>query len=236
MDETRSNSVRPWVLPLVPVKKKDRRTRWVTDLRELNKDSYPLTNIQEILHSLQGGTVFSSLDACEAYHTVRIKPGSRACTAFISPFGTFQYIRMSFGLANAGSVYSRMLDVAMKEVDSDIWTSYLDNIFTYSGEPWTHFGHLTQVVLAHTAAGIKIQPCKTLLFQSKVEYLGHKISKERVSMKIKDWPVPKKGKEVATFLGFAGYYRTFKPQYSALTNQFNRIKKAERFMWNEEIS
>ena len=41
---------------LVPVKKKDRRTRWVTKLRELNKqtfkDSYPLTNIQEILHSL----------------------------------------------------------------------------------------------------------------------------------------------------------------------------------------
>ena len=40
----------------------------VTDLRELNKqtvkDSYPLTNIQEILHSLQGPTVFSSLDAC----------------------------------------------------------------------------------------------------------------------------------------------------------------------------
>ena len=123
MDETRSNSVRPWVLPLVPVKKKDRRTRWVTDLRELNKktvkDSYPLTNILEILHSLQGATVFSSLDACGTYHTVKIKPGSKACTAFISAFGTIQYIRMPFGLANTGSVYSRMLDVAMKEVDWD---------------------------------------------------------------------------------------------------------------------
>ena len=50
-------SISPWASPLVPVKKKDRRTRWVTDLRELNKqmvkDSYPLINIQEILHSLQ---------------------------------------------------------------------------------------------------------------------------------------------------------------------------------------
>ena len=50
-------SISPWVSPLVPVKKKDGRTRWVTDLRELNKqtvkDSYPLTNIQEILHSLK---------------------------------------------------------------------------------------------------------------------------------------------------------------------------------------
>ena len=72
-------SVSPWASPLVSVKKKDGRTRWVTDLRELNKqtvkDSYPLTNIQEILQSLKGATVFSSLDACGVYHAVRIEPG-----------------------------------------------------------------------------------------------------------------------------------------------------------------
>ena len=118
--------------PLVPVKKKDGWTRWVTDLREVNKqtvkDSYLLTNIQEILLSLQGATVFSSLDACGAYHAVRIESCSQACTAFISPFGTFQYIHMPFGLAKTGSVFSRMLDVAMKEVGWDFWTSYLHDI------------------------------------------------------------------------------------------------------------
>ena len=97
------------------------------------------------------------------------------------------------------------------------------------------------MVPAHAAAGIKIQPCKTKLFQSEVEYLGHKISKGGVWMiqeyvhGIRDWPVPKSVKEVATFLGFAGYYRTFIPQYSALTNRLNGIKKAEKFLWNEEI-
>ena len=60
-----------------------------------------------------------SLDPCGAYHAVRIKPGSRVCAAFISPFGTFQYIRMPFGLANGGSVYSRMLVVTMKDVKRD---------------------------------------------------------------------------------------------------------------------
>ena len=73
-------------------------------------------------------------------------------------------------MANAGSVYSRMLDVAMKEVDRDFWTSYLDDLITFSGEPWAHFGNLAQVVQAHVAAGIKIQRCKTKLFQSEVEY------------------------------------------------------------------
>ena len=80
-------------------------------------------------------------------------------------------------------------------------------------------------MLAHEAAGIKIQPCKSKLFQSEVEYLGHKISKDGVEMildyvrKVTYWPVPTNGKEVAMFLGFARYYRSFIPQYSALTNR-----------------
>ena len=53
--------------------------------------------------------------------------------------------------------------------------------------------------------------------------------------KIKDWPLPKSGIEVATFLGFARYYCNFIPQYSTLTNKLNKIKKAEKFLWIEEI-
>ena len=98
----------PWASPLVPVKKKDGRTRWVTDLRLLNdvtiKDAYPLTNIQENLQKLKGAKIFTSIDACGAYHAIQIEEGSRDCTAFISPFGTFRYIRMPFGLSKAGSV------------------------------------------------------------------------------------------------------------------------------------
>ena len=95
--------------------------------------------------------------------------------------------------------------------------------------------------MAHVAAGHKIQPSKTKLFQSKVEYLGHKISKGGVSMileyvqKIKDWPLLKIGKKVAIFFGFAGYYRTFISQYLALTNRLNGIKKVEQFLCKEEI-
>ena len=62
-----------------------------------------------------------------------------------------------------------MLDVAMKEVNRDFWTSYLDEILTYSGETCAHSEHLSQVILAHAVAGIKIQPCKTRFFQSEVE-------------------------------------------------------------------
>ena len=38
-----------------------------------------------------------------------------------------------------------------------------------------------------------------------------------------------------TSLGFAGYYLTFIPQYSALTNRLKGIKKEEKFLWNEKV-
>ena len=53
--------------------------------------------------------------------------------------------------------------------------------------------------------------------------------------KIKDWLVLKSGKEVARFLGFTRYYRTFILQYSVLNNQLNRIKKAEKFVKNQFV-
>ena len=36
-------------------------------------------------------------------------------------------------------------------------------------------------------------------------------------------------------MGFSGYYHTFIPQYSVLTNRLTRIKKAEKFLPNKEI-
>ena len=160
----------PWASPLVPVKKKDGRTRWVTDLRKLNdvtiKDAYPLTNIQENLQKLKGAQIFT-IDACGAYHAIQIEEESRDCTAFISPFGTFHYIRMPFGLSNAGSVYSRMLDLALAHLPVEYWLSYLDDVLVYSMDTWDPLKHLKSIVEAHTKAGIKIQPKKTKIFQTE---------------------------------------------------------------------
>ena len=126
-------SVSPWAWPLVLLKKKEGGMRWVTDLREMNKQTDsegqlpPHEHTGDLTQSTRcyGVFVFGCL---WSYHAGRIEPRSGAGTS--SSFNTFQYILMPFGLANAGSVHSRMLDVAMKEVDSYFWPSYLDDILT----------------------------------------------------------------------------------------------------------
>ena len=52
---------------------------------------------------------------------------------------------------------------------------------------------------------------------------------------IQSWPRPTSCKEMSSFLGFTGYYRGFIPRYSALTNRMNSLKKAEKFVWTEDI-
>ena len=170
-----------------------------------------------------------------------IEPDSRDCTAFISPFGTFHYIRMPFGLCNAGSVYSRMLDQAVSHLPREFWASYLHDMLAFSKGNWEHFGHLKAIVEAHLKAGIKIQTCKVKLFGMEREYLGHRVSPQGVEMvpdyvnKIQEWSVPTAGKEVAMFLGFCGYYCSFIPLYSALTNRMNSIRKTDKFLWTTDM-
>ena len=95
---------------------------------------------------------------------IQIEEGSRDCTAFISPFGTFRYIRMPVGLSNARSVYIRMFDLALVHLPVEYWLSYLDDILVYSMDTWDHLKHLKSIVEAHMKAGIKIQPKKTKIF------------------------------------------------------------------------
>ena len=70
-----SNS--PWSFGLIPVQKKNGKTRWCVDFRRLNeitlKDSYPLPNMESNLSRLAHSKVFSAIDGAGAFHAVPIR-------------------------------------------------------------------------------------------------------------------------------------------------------------------
>ena len=219
-----SNS--PWNFCLLPVPKKSGEIRWVVDFRRLNdvtvKDSFPLPLIQDNLHRLGRSSIFSTLDGCQAFHTIPIAPEDRPKTAFSTPVGLFQFARLPFGLSNAPASYSRLVSKVLQSIPLSMALPYLDDVLVHSRTPEEHLEYLDKVLHAHKKAGLKLKPSKCFLFRKSVDYLGHRISAEGVATcpqyleVIKTWPFPKTKAQIRTFIGKASYYRRFVRNFSRI--------------------
>src|SRR3954464_8724531 len=62
------------------------------------KDSFPLPRIDQVTDSAAGAELLCFLDACSGYHQIRMKESDQKATSFVTPFGTFCYVTMPFGL------------------------------------------------------------------------------------------------------------------------------------------
>ena len=235
----------PWASALVPVLKKDGSTRWAVDYRPLNKmtikDSYPLPSINENLEKLQGSQVFSTLDAAGAYHCIPVEEKTRPLLAFVTPFGLHTWKRMPFGASNAAPCYSRFMGMLVSKLRSPWILCYLDDLLVHTINTKQHLEELRKVFQMHREAGIRLKAKKTDLFEVQANYLGYKVTQQGVCMredyveKILDWPTPKTVKELSSFLGVVGYYRSFIPKFASLTHEMNAQKKQKELQWNEDL-
>ena len=237
-------SISPWASALVPCKKKGSdKFRWAIDYRKLNnltvKDAFPLSNIENNLQRLAGTSIFSTLDSAGAFHTIPVHEEHRDYTAFNTPFGQYRFCRLPFGLANAPSAYSRLVQMALDRLPPGFAMGYIDDIIAHSKTVHDHISHLRQIVKLHVSVGMKLNLRKCNIFQTEVQYLGHLVSADGIRMipsyveRILDWPLPKTGKELRSFLGFTGYYRSFIKEFSHLTAEMNKMKNQNQLLWTE---
>ena len=85
--------------------------RLVNDLTRLMV--YPMPLIKELLEDRDKALWYCSLDMASGFWVVGMTERARLISAFITPFGLFEWKRMPFGQKNASQIYQRLLDNAL---------------------------------------------------------------------------------------------------------------------------
>jgi hypothetical protein len=225
----------PWGCPTIFVKKKDQTLRMCMDYRPLNevtiKNKYPLPQIDILFDQLTAARVFSKIDLRSGYHQIRIRPEDIPNTAFTTRYGLFEYLVMSFGLTNDLTHFTYLMNsVFMPELDKFVMV-FIDDILIYSKNEEEHAKHLRIVITRLREHQLYAKFSKCAFWLEEIQFLGHVLSAKGIELdpsKVQDileWKSPTTVHQVRSFLGLAGYYRRFIPDFSKIVKPITGLLK-----------
>jgi hypothetical protein len=169
-----------WLANVVMAQKKSGKWRMCIDFTSLNKaypkDNFPLPRIDKIVDSAAGCEVMSLLDCFSGYHQIYMKEEDKASTSFITPFGTYCFVRMPEGLKNAGSTFSRLTKTMLEsQVGRNIFT-YVDDIVVASKNKEDHLADLVETFANMREARLRLNPEKCIFGVRQGKILGYLVS------------------------------------------------------------
>ena len=97
---------------------------------------------------MAGCKYFTSVDVVSASWQVLVSEADVYKTAFCTPFGNSEWLRMPFGLVNASSTYQRLMDIILSNTNSAY--PYIDDVFIYS-KTWLQHLRDVRAVFLHCA-------------------------------------------------------------------------------------
>ena len=236
----RSNS--QYGSPITCVPKPDGSTRFCLDSRGCNEnsesDSYPLPNARDLFHKFRGCKVFSKLDIRSGYWNMPVDEESTKYMAFHTPWGLFEWLRMTFGFKGAAPAFQRWIDSVFQGLDFVV--CYLDDIFVYSKSDEEHLEHLNIILERCHKANIKLRLSKSILFAKKLTYLGRTLFEggttinESFASKCLKLPAPRSKSEVRPFISTYAWLREYIYGFAEIAEPIMQMtKKNTAFRWGE---
>ena len=220
--------------------------RLVINYKPLNKVlkwiRYPLPNKSGLIKRLYSSRIFSKFDMKSGYYQISVKEEDRYKTAFIVPFGHYEWNVMPQGLKNAPSEFQNIMnDIFYPYMEFCI--VYLDDVLIYSKNINEHKMHLEQFIKIIKENGLVVSAKKVKIFQTKIRFLGYDIYLDMItpiqrSLEFSSkFPSEIKDKtQLQRFLGCINYIADFIPNIRIICAPlFSRLRKNPP-AWNNEMT
>ncbi|XP_071920618.1 uncharacterized protein [Coffea arabica] len=165
----------------------------------------------------------------------------REKTAFITPWGTFCYRVMPFGLKNAGATYQRTMTTLFHDMIHKEMEVYVDDIIIKSERAEDHLVDLERLFERLRKYDLKLNPAKCAFGAPAGKLLGFIVSKKGIEIDpakikaIREMPVPRTQKDVKSFLRKINFIGRFMAQLTHTCEPlFKLLKKNAPLHWSEE--
>jgi hypothetical protein len=197
--------------------------------------------MEHVLQAVTGSGMMSMLDGFSRYNQVLVAKRDRYKTTFITPWGTYSYIRMPFGLMNVDATFQHAMDFTFSYYLFKFIVVYQDDITVYSKNRSDHVNHLRKIFDRCRSLGISLNPKKSILGVFEGKLLGHIVSKEGVRIDpervkgIMEIPLPSSRKGIQSFFDRINFVRRFVPNFAEIAKPISdMLKKDHDLKWSDE--
>ena len=223
-----------WVSPISLATKKNGQLRVCVNYKKLNdvtkKDRYPIPFCDEILEEVGGHELYSFADGNSGYHQVKIAKEDQLKTTFTSPWDTFCYEVMSFGLCNAPATFQRLMNKVLELYLGHFVRVFMDDFGIYADSA-SYLEKLEKVFERLDESEITLSAEKIKNRFSSGRLVGHIVSKgglgtdpEKIEAILSaSFSITKRG--IRAFLGITGYYRQFIERYAMIAKPLTKFLK-----------
>jgi hypothetical protein len=207
--------------------------------KAIRRERHPTPTIDDLIHRLNGATVFSKLDLRSGYHQLSLDPESRYITTFSTHKGLRRYARLNFGTNSASEIFQKIINKQIRDIPGAMNIS--DDIIVFGKTQADHDRALQAVFQKFTEVNLTLNHDKCEYNKSSVTFFGFVFSSNGIS------PDPKKveaihsakpptsASGVRSFLGMATYCSKFIPNFSDISQPLRDLtKKDAQFQWTEQ--
>jgi hypothetical protein len=188
-----------------------------------------------------GSELLCFLDAYLGYHQIKMKESDQLATSFVTPYGTYCYATMPFGLKNTGATYQHTMQKCLADQIGRNIHAYVDDITVMSKKQDDLIADLQETFNNLRKYNMMLNPTKCVfrvpagqLLGFIVSHRGIEVSPEKIKA-ILEISRPNDLKDVQRLTGYmAAVSRLISRLGEKVLPLYKLMKKSDEFVWTDE--